>query len=205
MLVVVDGVCNLCLGTLQAALDGLLILGAAATQTALELLHIRGQHKDGRCTGVHLLDVACALDLDDEDDRDAQLHAALDLAAQRAVVVLAVFCVLDDLVMCQMILKIGYRHEVVIDAVLFTLTRGAGRGGDGVLNFRVLFQQSGNNGILAGAGRAGDNKQIFFTFHRYFLFSSVSSLARPVRLSSGMPDKITWSESMMSTAWVRRP
>ena len=54
---------------------------------------------------VHLLDVACALDLDDEDDRDAQLHAALDLAAQRAVVVLAVFCVLDDLVMCQMILK----------------------------------------------------------------------------------------------------
>ena len=69
-----------------------------------------------------------------------------------------------------MILKISYRHEVVIDAVLFTLTRGAGRGGDGVLNFRVLFQQSGNNGVLAGAGRAGDNKQIFFTFHRYFLF-----------------------------------
>ena len=45
MLVVVDGVCNLCLGTLQAALDGLLILGAAAAQTALELLHIRGQHE----------------------------------------------------------------------------------------------------------------------------------------------------------------
>ena len=92
------------------------------------------------------------------NSRDAQFHAALDLAAQRAVVVLAVFCVLDDLVMCQMILKISYRHEVVVDAVLFTLTRGAGRGGDGVLNFRVLFQQSGNNGILAGAGRAGDNK-----------------------------------------------
>ena len=107
--------------------------------------------------------------------------------------------------MGQMILKISYRHKVVVDAVLLALTRGAGRGGDGVLNFRMLFQQSGNNGILAGAGRAGDNKQIFFTFHRYFLFSSVSSLARPVRLSSGMPDKITWSESMMSTAWVRRP
>ena len=55
------------------------------------------------------------------------------------------------------------------------------------------------------AGGAGDNKQIFFTFHRYFLFSSVSSAARPVMLSSGMPDSMTWSESMMSTACVRRP
>ncbi len=107
---------------------------------------------------------------------------------------------LYDLVMRQMILKVRYRHKVVVDAVLLALARGAGGGGDGVLDLRVLFQQRGHDGILASAGGARDNKQIFFTFHRYFLFSSVSSAARPVMLSSGMPDSMTWSESMMSTA-----
>ncbi len=69
--------------------------------------------------GYIFLMLPAPFDLDDEDNRDAQLHVALDFAAQRAVVVLAVVCVLDDLVMCQMILKIGYRHEVVVYAVLF--------------------------------------------------------------------------------------
>ena len=161
---------------------------------------VKRQHKNRCGTGVYFFDVACALDLDNQNDRDAKLHAALDLTAQGAIVVLAIFRVLDNLVMGQVILKIRHRHKVVVDAVLLALARGSGGGGDGVLDLRVLFQQCGHDGILASAGGAGDNKQIFFTFHRYFLFSSVSSAARPVMLSSGMPDNMTWSESMMSTA-----
>lgn len=68
-------------------------------------------------------DVACALDLDNQNDRDAQLHAALDLTAQGAIVVLAIFRVLDNLVMGQVILKIRHRHKVVVDAVLLALAR----------------------------------------------------------------------------------
>ena len=155
--------------------------------------------------GYIFFDVAGTLDLNDQNDRDTQLHAALDLAAQRTVVILAVFGMLYDLVMRQMILKVRYRHKMVVDAVLLPIAWCAGCGRDGMLDLGVLFQQGCHNGILAGAGGAGDYKQIFFAFHRYFLFSSLSSAARPVMLSNGMPDKMTWSESMISTACVRRP
>lgn len=87
-------------------------------------------------------DVACALDLDNQNDRDAKLHAALDLTAQGAIVVLAIFRVLDNLVMGQVILKIRHRHKVVVDAVLLALARGSGGGGDGVLDLRVLFSSA---------------------------------------------------------------
>ena len=95
--------------------------------------------------------VVFALGAVDHDEVDfgvgGQRHAAIragrrDRLTLQDVYKRQVFGVLDNLVMDQMILEISYRHEMVVDAVLLTLTRGAGGGGDGVLDLRVFFQQA---------------------------------------------------------------
>ena len=55
MLIVVDRVGDLSFGTLEAALNGCLVLGAAAAQTALQLGHVRGQDKNRGGTGYIFL------------------------------------------------------------------------------------------------------------------------------------------------------
>lgn len=102
-------------------------------------------------------------------------HAALNLAAKGTVVVFAVFGVLDNLVMGQMILEISYRHEMVVDAVLLALTRGAGGGGDGVLDLRVFFSRLATTVSLPVPDGPETTNRYFSPFILYTPFQLSSS------------------------------
>ena len=96
----------------------------------------------------------------------------------------------------------------------------AGRCRDRLLDVLMVAEQPGHHRVLARARRPGDHKQVFFAFHTVtspkFLdtivypsesagvFSSSAS-ARPRIFSGAKAESTTWSESIISTAWVRRP
>ena len=128
MLIIFRRVGDLRFGTFQTAPDGFLILGTAVAQAALQFLHVRRQDEDRRGSRIHLLDVAGAFHFDNENHRNSALHAGFNFAAQRTVVVAAVLGVFHNLIVGQVILEISHRHKVVIDAVLFPLTRSSGCG-----------------------------------------------------------------------------
>ena len=90
---------------------------------------------------------------------------ALNFGTQGAVIVFAIAGVLNNIAFCQSGFKLLFGQKMVVFTVHFPFAHGAGGGGNGLFDFWVAAQQLCHNGILAGAGRPGDNKQIFFAFH----------------------------------------
>ena len=97
-----------------------------------------------------------ALHLDLEDNIIAGLQLFVHRSLQRAVVVINVLRVLEERIGGDLRLKVLFREEIILYAVLFTRTRRTGRRRDREEQLLVLAQQPGQHCALACTGRSGE-------------------------------------------------
>ena len=125
--VVEPGHAQLLAGIGEPTLDGGLVLGAAATQPALELLGAGWLDEHEHGVGVDLADVEAALDVDLEHDGAAGADEPVGLAAQRAVAVAVDPRPLEKLSLLDEAVELRVVEEVVGGAVNLARSRGARR------------------------------------------------------------------------------
>ena len=81
--------------------DAFFRLGAAAPQTALQLLLRGRQQEDRGCTGVHPADIGRAVHVDDQHHQLACVEALVDLFFQGTIVVAVIEVVLHYFIVLQ--------------------------------------------------------------------------------------------------------
>ena len=160
------------------------VLGAAAPQTALQLLLRGGQQEDRGGPGVHPADVGRAVHVDDQHHHLACFEAPVHLFLQGAVVVAVVKIMLHHLIGSDELLELLAGAVIVIHALLLPGTGGTGGGRNGLLDLGVSFPQRGHHAVLAGACRTRDHKQILLVFH---LTAPLLSLFPPAGPEHGWP------------------
>ena len=114
---------ELLFGDLQAALDLLLVVGAAADQARAQRLERGRRDEHLHRLGHRLAHLACALDLDLQHHRHALADAAVELGAQRAVAAAGVVGVLDEVARGDPAVELLGAEEVVVDAVVLARAR----------------------------------------------------------------------------------
>ena len=120
--------------------------------------------------GEIMLGGTAVLHLDIEQDMHPGAALFLDIGAGRAVVVVVVLRVLQQLVVADHTVKLHAGDKEIIDAVDFPIARLARCGGDGKAKVAPPLHHLGNDRALARPGRTGHDDQLSPVFiHRSLL------------------------------------
>ena len=139
-------------------MDDLLGLRASAADAREQGFVIGGKNVDHDRFGHFLLDLERALDFNIEDDVFSGGECFVYGLFGGAVVIAYVLRVFEHFALCDLLFKIGFVHEIIVNAVLFSGSGGTGRCGNGEIKGRKLAQAA-HDGALAASGGTGDDNE----------------------------------------------
>ena len=142
----------------HALLNNLFRFRSSAADARKQGFVIRGKNVDHDRLGHFFFDLERALDFNIENDILSCGECVLDGFSGCAVVVSDVLRVFEHFALFDLVFKIGFVHEIIMNAVLFSGSGRAGRCGNGEIKGCKLAKAAYDRALSASCGTGDDNE-----------------------------------------------